>query len=243
MPNIIKPLGGLTTSAQLAAAITDETGTGYVVFSDSPVFTTQISTPKIISASGNLNIVSASGLTMVGDGDAAKTVSLKVNGGTNAGKGTVFTLAKGSTQIFAISDEAAITGSGTSSTPCFFSETGLGMKFFVDGDIPAAKTLFLTSTMKLGIAVNPTARLHLPAGTTVQYTAPLQFTAGDPETTPRAGLMEYNGRFIVTESDTTNRYLVQAASSTKTTAGAPYTNDGYVTMTVNGTALKVMTTA
>ena len=89
----------------------------------------------------------------------------------------------------------------------------------------------------------PTAALHLPAGTTVANKAPLQFTSGPVEATPRAGLVEYNGRFIVTESDAANRYLVQAASSTKTTAGAPYTNDGYVSMTVNGTTHKFMTTA
>ena len=88
----------------------------------------------------------------------------------------------------------------------------------------------------------PTASLHLPAGTTVAQTAPLQFTSGSVETTPRAGLMEYNDRFIVTESDAANRYLVQAAASTKTTAGAPYTNDGYVTVVINGTAVKLMTT-
>jgi len=40
-----------------------------------------------------------------------------------------------------------------------------------------------------------------------------------------------------------DRYIVQAASSTKTTAGAPYANDGYVELTINGTTYKFMTTA
>lgn len=38
-------------------------------------------------------------------------------------------------------------------------------------------------------------------------------------------------------------YILTATSSSKTTAGAPYTNDGYVTISINGTSIKVMTTA
>lgn len=40
-----------------------------------------------------------------------------------------------------------------------------------------------------------------------------------------------------------NSTTVQATSSTKTTAGAPYTNDGYVTVTINGVSRRLMTTA
>lgn len=40
-----------------------------------------------------------------------------------------------------------------------------------------------------------------------------------------------------------SNYIVDAASSTKTTAAAPYANDGYVTVNINGTAVKLMTTA
>jgi hypothetical protein len=41
----------------------------------------------------------------------------------------------------------------------------------------------------------------------------------------------------------TSRFIVQAAASTKTTSGAPFTNDGYVSLTINGTTHKFMTTA
>ena len=44
------------TSAQLATALSDETGTGLAVFNTAPVFATQITTPKIVTASGNLVI-------------------------------------------------------------------------------------------------------------------------------------------------------------------------------------------
>lgn len=40
---------------------------------------------------------------------------------------------------------------------------------------------------------NPTARLHLPAGTASAETAPLKFVAGVNLTTPEAGAMEFDG--------------------------------------------------
>jgi len=89
----------------------------------------------------------------------------------------------------------------------------------------------------------PSAFLHLGAGTATAGDAPLKFTSGTNLTAAEAGAVEYNGRFFLTDTDTTRRHIVQAAASTKTTAGAPYTNDGYVTMTINGTDVKVMTTA
>lgn len=41
-----------TTSAAIASALSDETGTGALVFADSPAFATKITTPKIIGGSG-----------------------------------------------------------------------------------------------------------------------------------------------------------------------------------------------
>ena len=52
---------GSFTSANLATAVTDETGSGGIVLRDSPYFITQISTPSIITASGALGITPASG--------------------------------------------------------------------------------------------------------------------------------------------------------------------------------------
>lgn len=85
------------------------------------------------------------------------------------------------------------------------------------------------------------ANVTLVAGSTTL--APLIMTSGTYKTTPAAGSIEYNGQFSMTPTDATRRYVVLAASSTKTTAGAPYTNDGYITMNINGTDVKVMTTA
>jgi hypothetical protein len=66
--------------------------------------------------------------------------------------------------------------------------------------------------------------------------------AGNP--TGGGYLFVESGRFKIRETDTgSNNFIVHAAASTKTTAGAPYANDGYVTVIINGTAVKLMTTA
>jgi hypothetical protein len=48
-----------TTSAQLAGVISDETGSGALVFGTSPTFTTNITTPQITGVSGNLTLTNA----------------------------------------------------------------------------------------------------------------------------------------------------------------------------------------
>ena len=100
------------------------------------------------------------------------------------------------------------------------------------------------STGKIGIfTVAPTARLHLPAGTATANTAPLKLTTGTLNTTAEEGAIEYNNTFHVTNSDATRRHVVTAPNTTKVTASAPYTNDGYITINIGGTDFKVMTTA
>lgn len=57
----------------------------------------------------------------------------------------------------------------------------------------------IDSDQLVGIGVDPSARLHLKAGTATASTAPLKFTAGTALGTPEAGAVEYNdGRFYVT---------------------------------------------
>ena len=82
--------GSLTNSAGLAAALNDETGTGLAVFNTSPAFATQISTPKIVTASGDLEItptgnndvvLQGSGTGKVGIGTTAPVLALHVSSG------------------------------------------------------------------------------------------------------------------------------------------------------------------
>lgn len=90
---------------------------------------------------------------------------------------------------------------------------------------------------------SPTAILHIKAGTETAQTAPLKFTTGTVNTTAEAGAMEYNNTPHFTNSDATRRHIVLAPNTTKVTAAAPYTNDGYVVLNIGGTDFKVMTTA
>lgn len=85
--------------------------------------------------------------------------------------------------------------------------------------------------------------LILNTGTATAGTAPLKFTTGVNTTVAVAGQMEYDNTFHLTNSDATRRHITLAASATKTTAGAPYTNDGYITLNIGGTDVRVMTTA
>jgi hypothetical protein len=89
----------------------------------------------------------------------------------------------------------------------------------------------------------PTARFHIGAGSTAANTAPIKINSGPLMTTPEPGTIEYNNTFYVTNSDSTRRHIVTAPNTTKVTAGAPYTNDGYIIVNIGGTDFKLMTTA
>lgn len=94
----------------------------------------------------------------------------------------------------------------------------------------------------LGVTT-PTAVLHIKAGTATAGTAPIKFTTGTNTTAAVAGQMEYNNTFHLTNSDGTRRHITLCTTATKTTAAAPYTNDGFITVSIGGTDVKVMTTA
>ncbi len=83
-----------TTSAELAGVISDETGSGLLVFATAPNFSTSISTPSILTVSGSLDIIPAAGsnvnilLSTTGD-LAVNTNQLYVDTSTgNVGIGT-----------------------------------------------------------------------------------------------------------------------------------------------------------
>lgn len=113
----------------------------------------------------------------------------------------------------------------------------------------------IRNSLYVGGQVTPTGKLHIAGGTAAANTAPIVVTVGTSETTARSGLIQFSSssssgiqaisgnRFTVTESDLVERYILQAISSAKTIGGAPYTNDGYITIVINGTTIKLMTTA
>jgi hypothetical protein len=120
LTNCTLPVGGITglgtgvatflatpSSANLAAAVTGETGSGALVFGTSPTFTTQIETPKIIggTAAGSglaLQSTSASGTTdfidlLVGNNGAKRAARATTNGSLVIGGHTDAILIGGNT--------------------------------------------------------------------------------------------------------------------------------------------------
>lgn len=102
---------------------------------------------------------------------------------------------------------------------------------------------WLINQVSVKTSATPTAHLHIGAGTATANSAPIKINSGSLMTTPENGAIEYNNTFHVTNSDATRRHIVTAPNTTKVTAGAPYTNDGYIIVNIGGTDFKLMTTA
>lgn len=116
-----------------------------------------------------------------------------------------------------------------------------------------------TATGRMGIGLTtPTARLHLPAGTTAASMAPLKFTSGSLLATPESGSMEYDGdklHLTITSSSarkefTLNDTALTSGSIPVATTNGRLTNSNkfnvYATGTTNGTlnssvSIKVLT--
>jgi len=97
---------------------------------------------------------------------------------------------------------------------------------------------YINGNLGLGVTV-PTARLHIAAGSTT--ITPLLLTSGTVNTTAVAGAIEYNNTFFMTQSDAVRRSVVLAVNATKT-AGSPVT-DGFITIRIGSTDVKILTTA
>jgi len=132
---------------------------------------------------------------------------------------------------------AAVSGN----TYAFFSRITAGTNrynFYANGTAPN----YFAGNLGIG-QTTATAYLHIKAGTATASTAPIKLTTGANNTVAEAGTIEYNNTFHVTNSDATRRHIMTAVNATKTVAGAPYANDGYITINIGGTDVKVMTTA
>lgn len=134
--------------------------------------------------------------------------------------------------------------------PTYNQTGGTGYVAFMDYD-PLVSSL---TGIHYGLLIRPStissfaaggtptdAFVVIGAGTTVL--APLKLTTGTNLTAQVAGVFEYDNTLWFTQSDATRRQVMLAANATKTTAGAPYANDGYVTVRIGGTDVRLMTTA
>lgn len=154
--------GTLTNSAGLAAALSDETGTGLAVFGTTPTFTTKITSPEIEN-SGNItidaiNAVAASTLTVT-NSDVTQVANLSVEGtvtgsnlsGTNTGDqtitltGDVTGTGTGSFAATIAANSVALTTDTTGNYAAGDAEAGAALT----GD--SATSFFSSGTLEFGI--------------------------------------------------------------------------------------------
>ena len=108
-----------------------------------------------------------------------------------------------------------------------------------DSIITFTRLLTLNQLGRLGIGQsNPTAVLHLKAGTATANTAPLKFTSGTNLTTAEAGTIEFNGTNLFFSPSTT-RHTVNHGLTGSATLNFPSTTtllSADLTITVTGAA-------
>lgn len=85
---------------------------------------------------------------------------------------------------------------------------------------------------KVGIGItNPTAMLHLPAGSATANTAPIKLTSGVNLTTPEAGAMEFDGSDLFFTPSSTRYGIISHITSSSSPHGASLTQQN---LTITG---------
>ena len=168
------------SSANLAAAVTDETGTGALVFGTSPTFTTQITTPLVrgsSSASGTLTLSSTSNATkgsiILGSASAYDEVSDRLGLGTTSPqtrlhvKGSRFRIDQTDGTSAAAVQEFT---NGTDFMYWFLEGVASGGKGQIRTDSSRAIILQDASTSSGGVGIGgtPSVKLHVYGDTTIR---------------------------------------------------------------------------
>lgn len=91
--------------------------------------------------------------------------------------------------LFSIEDHAQVIVTHASGTGQVNNKNNTDIWFGTNN----TERMRINTAGKVGIAVSPTAYLHLPAGTAAAGTAPLKINAGTLNTTPEAGTIENDG--------------------------------------------------
>ena len=105
--------------------------------------------------------------------------------------------------------------------------------------------IFIKSSMKMGIDINnPTARLHLPAGSAAATTAPAKYTSGPLMTTPEVGAFEFlDDAFYFTITTGAKRCAIMLSDGTITNGKIAYTSNGRIItsegLSYNGNTLNI----
>jgi len=174
----------LSVSNDLALALSDESGTGVVVFNNSPTLVTPaLGTP----ASGTLT--NTTGLPV--SGITASTSAALGVGSIELGHATDTTIARASSGVVSIEGNAVLVSGGALGTPAsgtMTNVTGLPLSSGVTGTLPAtnggtAQSTYTTGDILYASATNTLSKLT--AGTTGQV---LTIAGGVPTyATPSAG--------------------------------------------------------
>jgi hypothetical protein len=186
------------TSAEIAAAVTDETGTGALVFANSPTFVTPVlgtpasGTVTNLTGTASININGTVGATTASTGAftsvTASTAIGTASGGTGLGGATPFT-ANG--VVYASSTSALATGSALTFDGALLTlgtSSGFpisGSKFQIGNDANAPLRLAISNqnagaSALVGIAFEPAGggwKIDVPADT-AGFVPPMYFKAG-----------------------------------------------------------------
>lgn len=207
------------------------------------------STSSTVNTS-NYSIYATAGGVWDGGGASETVAGVFIASGNTVSNKGIYAEAEGAAPT-SISAHVVVGGSGTNSYGAYINNDTAGTNTYgAYVLLSAGGTNFYglyvsasgATTLNYALYIDSGAT-RLGAGVAAANGAPLKFTSGTNLTTAEAGAMEYNGRFFLTDTDATRRHIVQAVNDTKVTAGAPYANDGYVNMVINGTTFRVMTTA
>ena len=170
------------------------------------------------TGAGNISIGYLAGRTSASDAFSAEAISIglaasyqSVRGtgsiaiGTRAGSGTVANH-KSTSDSYAIYIGWEASRSSTIPTATALDNV---IAIGTGAEVASSNSCVIgaaASPYKVGINMTtPTAKLHLPAGSTAASSAPLKFTTGTNQTTAEAGTVEYNNAFFATPSDATRR--------------------------------------
>jgi fibronectin-binding autotransporter adhesin len=234
---------GSITSAQLAGSLTDETGSGLAVFSTSPTFTTDITTPLIIggtTTTSPLTLRSTSGVGTTGadiifqTGNNGATEAMRIQNGGNVGIGTTSPGAKlrlytaSATDVYTHYSNSTSGDGTTNGFQVGLTAAGLGRVWHRQSTSIVLGTndterVRLDSAGRFGIGKSPSHRFDVVFNNTGQ-TATSRVanieTAGATFDTTSGNLISYGGYFSSTSTESAGGNTLTNVALYATASGA-----------------------